>query len=134
MLRSSQLEPRMEFELAYSRPQKTAEQLGDLAEDRHRFLRKKILLTGEPELLALRNGHDCFLDSIRLAVRICPNVAVYLPKECNDLKIEAEDLAGQITFGNVEFPNELTNLSQFDGVLSVGTKAHPELPWTTINS
>lgn len=125
----------MDSELAYSRPQKTAEQLGDLAEDRHRFLRKKILLTGEPELLGLPNGRECFLNSIRLAVRICPNVAIYLPEERNDLKGEAEELADQIAFGNaVEFLKELTNFNQFDAVLSIGTKAHPELPWTTINS
>jgi hypothetical protein len=38
--------------LAYSRPQKTADQLGALAEDRHRFLNKRVLLTGEAYMLA----------------------------------------------------------------------------------
>ncbi|MBZ5658801.1 MAG: ThiF family adenylyltransferase [Acidobacteriia bacterium] len=125
----------MDSELAYSRPQKAAEQLGDLAEDRHRFINKTILLTGEPELLSLPNGRECFLDSVRLAVKICPNVAVYLPKQSNELREEAEDLAEHITFGKkIEFLDELDDFKQFDAVLSVGAKAHPELPWTTINS
>jgi molybdopterin/thiamine biosynthesis adenylyltransferase len=125
----------MDTELAYSRPQKAAEQLGELAEDRHRFLDKTILLTGEPELLAFPNGRECFLDSIRLAVRICPNVAVYLSKENDALRAEAEVLADRIAFGKkVEFLHELPNLSQFDSILSIGTKGHADLPWTTINS
>src|SRR5258708_26120929 len=125
----------MDSELAYSRPQKTAEQLGDLAEDRHRFVNKKILLTGESELLALQNGRECFLSSIRLAVKICSNVAVYLPEKSENLRGEAELLAGEVAFGRkVEFLDELESFNQFDAVLSVGTKAHPELPWTTINS
>jgi molybdopterin/thiamine biosynthesis adenylyltransferase len=125
----------MDSELAYSRPQKTAAQLGELAEDRHRFLNKRILLTGEPELLALPNGRECFLDSMRLAVRICPNIALYLSGESEDLRDEAQVLAERIAFGKkVEFLQVSPNLAEFDAILSAGTKAHPELPWTTLNS
>jgi molybdopterin/thiamine biosynthesis adenylyltransferase len=125
----------MDSELAYSRPQKTAALLGELAEDRHRFLHKRILLTGESRLLAVPNGRECFLDSLRLAVRICPNVAVYVSDENDDLRVEAQDLADRITFGKkVEFLQASLNFNQFDSILSIGAKAHPELPWTTINS
>lgn len=125
----------MDFELAYSRPQKTAAQLGELAEDRHRFLHKRILLTGESGLLAVPNGRECFLDSLRLVVRICPNVAVRLSDENDDLRVEAQDLADRIAFGKkVEFLRASPNFNQFDSILSIGAKAHPELPWTTINS
>ncbi len=125
----------MDFELAYSRPQKTAAQLGELAEDRHRFLHKTILLTGDSGLLAVPNGRECFLDSLRLAVRICPNVAVYVSGENDDLRVEAQDLAERIAFGKkVEFLQASPNFNQFDSILSIGAKVHPELPWTTINS
>ncbi len=125
----------MDSELAYSRPQKTATQLGELAEDRHRFLHKRILLTGESWLLAVPNGRGCFLDSLRLAVRICPNVAVYVSDENDDLRTEAQGLADRIAFGKkVEFLQASPNFNQFDSILSIGAKAHPELPWTTINS
>ena len=125
----------MDSELAYSRPQKTAARLGELAEDRHRFLHKTILLTGEPDLLALPNGRECLLDAIRLAVRICPNVAAYLADENAALRAEAQDLAERIAFGKkVEFLQASPNFNQFDSILLIGAKAHPELPWTTINS
>jgi len=125
----------MDSELAYSRPQKTAAQLGELAEDRHRSLHKRILLTGESGLLALPNGRECFLDSLRLAVRICPNVIVYVSDENDDLRVEAQDLADLIAFGKkVEFMQAPPDFNQFDSILSIGAKAHPELPWTTINS
>jgi molybdopterin/thiamine biosynthesis adenylyltransferase len=125
----------MDFELAYSRPQKTAAQLGELAEDRHRFLHKRILLTGESGLLAVPNGRECFLDSLRLVVRICPNVAVHLSEENDDLRVRAQDLADRIAFGKkVEFLRAVPDFHQFDSILSIGAKAHPELPWTTINS
>jgi len=125
----------MDSELPYSRPQKTAAQLGELADDRHRFLLKRILLTGESELLAAPNGGACFLDSLRLAVRICPNVAVYLTDENEDLIMQARNLAAHIAFGKgVDFLREFPDPSQFDSILSIGAKAHPELPWTTINS
>ena len=125
----------MDSELAYSRPQKTAAQLGELAEDRHRFLHKRILLTGESGLLALPNGRECFLDSLRLAVRIRPNVVVYVSDENNDLRMEAQDLADRIAFGKkVDFLQAFPTFDQFDSILSIGASAYPELPWTTTNS
>lgn len=125
----------METDLAYSRPRKTAEQLGELAEDRHRFLNKRILLTGEPELLSIPNGRECLLNSIRLAVRICPNVVVYVGSENDALRAETEGLADGIAFGKkVEFLRDVPDFSQFDAILSIGIKARPGLPWTIINS
>lgn len=125
----------METDLAYSRPRKTAEQLGELAEDRHRFLNKRILLTGEPELLSIPNGRECLLNSIRLAVRICPNVVVYVGSENDALRAEAEGLGDGIAFGKkVEFLRDVPDFSRFDAILSIGIKARPGLPWTTINS
>jgi len=125
----------MDTDLVYSRPRKTAEQLGELAEDRHRFLDKRILLTGESALLSLPNGRECLLDSIRLAVRICLNVTVYIGKENDALRAEAENLAERISFGKkVEILHDGPDFKQFDAILSIGIKAHPGLPWTTINS
>src|SRR5208283_5145565 len=97
------LEVRMDSELAYSRPQKTAAQLGELAEDRHRFLHKRILLTGESGLLALPNG------------------LVYVSDENNDLRMEAQDLADRIAFGKkVDFLQAFPTFDQFDSILSIG--------------
>ncbi len=124
----------MNKELLYSRPQKSAAALGDLAKDRHRFLDKKVLLTGETEVLETANGRDAFLFSLRLLVRICANVSVVLPNGQAALFAEAEQLAAQIAFGKpIEFlPSAI--FEEFDAVLSIGTSVEPGLPWTTINS
>jgi molybdopterin/thiamine biosynthesis adenylyltransferase len=124
----------MNHNLAFSRPWKTATILGELAEDRHRFLDKRVLLTGEAELLKTTNGRDAFLYSLRLLVRICANVFVFLPNGPANLIAEAEQVAAQVAFGKpVEFPSSADS-ETFNAILSVGTRVHSALPWTTINS
>jgi molybdopterin/thiamine biosynthesis adenylyltransferase len=124
----------MNKELSYSRPRETAQRLGDLAKDRHRFLGKKILLTGEPDILRTTNGRDAFLFSLRLLVRLCPNVSVALLEGQEALLTEAREVAVQVAFGKaVEFRVSV-NPAEFDAILSVGTRVDPTLPWTTINS
>jgi hypothetical protein len=80
-------------------------------------------------------GEDCFLYALRLLVRICPNVSVCIPAGNGNLLRMAEDVTNQTSFGNtVSFVSEDIDYKQYDAILSVGTKAHPELPWTVINS
>ena len=125
----------MNLDLAYSRPQRTADQLGALAEDRHRFLNKSVLLTGEADMLTNENGRNCFLNSVRLLVRICPNITVAIPRSCITLLNDATALSKHIAFGReLEFRDEAEDMSQYDAVLSVGSKVRSDLPWTTINS
>lgn len=125
----------MNLDLAYSRPQLVADHLGDLASDRHRFLHKRVLLTGEVDVLATENGARCFLDSIRLLVRICPNITIVIPTASRSLLDSSKALARRITFGkDLEFRDEIGDVTAHDAILSVGAAVKPELPWTTINS
>src|SRR5579863_9187864 len=125
----------MDSNKAFSRPLKAAEQLGELAEDRHRFLDKRVLLTGETSILATTNGADCFLDSLMLAVRICSDVSVYLPSDCRRLIEQSKSVAEHTAFfRSVTFRQQVDDFHEFDSILSVGSKCHPELPWTSINS
>jgi molybdopterin/thiamine biosynthesis adenylyltransferase len=125
----------MNLDLAYSRPRGTVEQLGADAEDRHRFLDKHVVLTGEAEILATKNGRNCFLDSLRLLVRMCPNLTVAIPAGCMSLMKEARALSDHIAFGKKpEFRFDIESVATADAVLSIGSKVYPELPWTTINS
>jgi molybdopterin/thiamine biosynthesis adenylyltransferase len=125
----------MGHELNYSRPQRTADVLGELAEDRHRFLEKMVLLTGEDACLATQNGERCLLDSMRLLVRISRNLTVRLPSGFIELTQKARALATQISFGSeVAFVEGQDNLAKYDAILSVGSSVRPDLPWTAINS
>jgi molybdopterin/thiamine biosynthesis adenylyltransferase len=121
--------------LPYSRPQKTADGLGPLAKDRHRFLQKYVLLTGEAETLATDNGRDAFLFGLRLLVRICPNITVIVPEGHGALRQTAEQVAAHVAFGKpVEFSAEAVDFQRFDAILSVGHAVQPGLPFTAINS
>jgi len=125
----------MNLDLVYSRPAKTAAQLAEQAVDRHRFLNKKVLLTGEAEILKTVNGQNCFLDAVGLLVRICPNITIHIPSGCDDLRAVSQKFTKRISFGpGVEYRGHVDGLGFFDAILSVGTAVNPGLPWTTINS
>lgn len=113
----------------------TAERLGDLAEDRHRFVEKRVLVTGEPAVLATANGRECLLASLRLLIRICPHVTVALPNDCSALLDEVRATITPLAFGApVTYTLGFADPTLFDATLCVGTKARPDLPWTAINS
>ncbi|MCI0724299.1 MAG: ThiF family adenylyltransferase [Acidobacteria bacterium] len=119
----------------FSRPLATAARLGDFAPDRHLFTNKKVLLTGEVATLATANGRECFLAGLRLLVRICSKITVSLPSECHELRTEATRIAEHIAFGGpIRFIDCTSDSGAFDAILSVGTEARRDLPWTVINS
>ncbi len=89
----------MQDDIRFSRLVATAERLGEHADDRHRFLEKRILVTGEREVLATKNGRACLLFGLRLLLRICPNIVVSLPKECAILLDECHTAIDPLTFG-----------------------------------
>lgn len=121
--------------IVYSRPVATAAALGSDAEDRHRFLGKRVLLTGDAPVLSTPNGRNCILASLAMVVRICRNVAVFVPPELSPLATECCQLAERIKHDQgIEFLNSMPNLEGYDAVLSVGTEARPSQPWTVINS
>lgn len=122
-------------DLRFSRPVATAERLGAHAEDRHRFVDKRALVTGESGVLATANGRECLLASLRLLIRICPHVTVALPDDSTVLLDEVRSTIDPLAFGApVMYQLGLADPAQFDATLCVGTTARPELPWTVINS
>jgi hypothetical protein len=125
----------MSEDLRYSRPIAAAAALGEQAEDRHRFISKKVLLTGEACVLTSENGAEIARDALMLLIRVCPNIAVALPTECSALRLELEQLmlrlapSLRLTYLEVQSAYE-----GYDAILSVGSAARPDLPWTVINS
>lgn len=104
-----------------SRPQACAEALGHHAADAHRFTDKRVLLTGESTVLATANGRWIALDALRLLVRICRHVEVWLPPECRDFRADLEALAREIEFTeSVQFPETGPPAKTYDAILSVG--------------
>jgi hypothetical protein len=109
----------MNLDLTYSGPVKTAAQLSAKAIDHHRFLAKKVLLTGEPDILNTANGRECLLSAFALLIRICPNIRIHIPAGCDDLGAVSQALVKRIAFGpGVEHCDHVDDLRQFDGTLN----------------
>ena len=125
----------MDSDLEFSRPVATALRLGDDAEDKHLFLGKKVLLTGEQDILLTENGRNCFLSSMLLLIRFCKNVAIFLPPTCENLSNECKatlsrlELSRDVTFIESEIEHK-----HYDAILNIGKTARQDLPWTVINS
>src|SRR5882724_7888074 len=120
-------------DIVYSRPAGVAARLREVAGDTHRFLDKRVLLTGEPAVLETENGQECLLCSLRLLLRICRNIHVAVPPEL----IQVRDLclltSKQLEFGRpVEFVSGETEYASYDAILSIGSRTRSELPWTVI--
>ena len=112
-----------------------AARLGELAPDHHRFVDKHVLLTGEQGTLATANGRECLLSGLRLLARICPTLSIALPADADHLLGECRTLAARVAFGGtVDFTPGAPDFAHYDAILSVGTLARPDLPWTVINS
>lgn len=125
----------MHNELHYSRPQATPASLGDMAEDHHRFVDKRVLLSGEPEVLATENGRACLLAGLHLLPRLCRNVELALPQSMPELRAACKQVAGRVAFGMpLVFLDGPPTLPSYDAILNVGTTARPDLNWTVINS
>lgn len=122
-------------DIRYSRPLATAARLAAHAADTSRFIDKQVLLTGEGATLSTANGRACFLGSLRLLVRICRHITVYLPPEHSAFTEECTAVARHIAYDQeICFPEVAPDPAAFDAVLSVGVVARPDLPWTVINS
>lgn len=125
----------MSEHISLSRPSATAALLGALAEDRHRFTDKRVLITGEDHILSTRNGNICFLASIRLVSRYCKSVTVSVPAGMSALRSKSQRLLEEISFGDAAHEvREEVQYSEFDAILSIGSRANAQLPWTVINS
>jgi hypothetical protein len=122
--------------LRLSRITKTVARLANESENSGQFPQKPVLLTGETAVLATVNGRGALLFALRQLVRVSHQVDVVLPPECTELAETARTLAEAIGLGgNITTAGEgPIAYEAYAAILSVGTSAHPELPWTVINS
>jgi len=119
----------------FSRLVASAEGLGDHAVDRHRFLEKRVLLTGEPEALSTTNGAVAMDACLRLLPRITRHVVVALPAD-SPMRQDVNETAESIVFGNeIEIVSgSAPNAARFDAVLNIGTTVRRGQPWTAVTS
>jgi ThiF family len=119
----------------YSRTIASAERLGSAALDRHRFMQKRVLLTGESEILTTLNGREIARAALLLLIRICPQIVIALPNDCADLARELNELAYQVDPNNcIRLEDVGRQFDGYDAILSIGSRVESTWPWTVINS
>ena len=129
----------MTAEIAFSRPLATVAALGDQAVDRHRFHTKKVLLTGDVEVLVTPNGRLSMIGSLLLLARTCKRGVVQLPAglgelgaTCRNKLIEIGCVEWQVVDGDAR-----ESARHFDATLSVGWRGGPDpcaASWTVVNA
>jgi len=120
----------------FSRLEATLASLGDAASDQHRFNKdKSVLLTGEVEILLTQNGRNCFLDSLRLLMRMVTDLTVCIPSD-SQLETDVGKIIERFSLKTRPQIQAFGERSQknFDAILSVGTAGKSGEPITVINS
>jgi hypothetical protein len=115
-----------------SRPVAVASGLGASAADALSFFRKPILLTGEKEILATRNGRDCFRSALLLLIRMAETVTVDVSAHPR-----AEEIRGVVDafrIHQVKVVSATPRFQEFAAVLNVGGATTAGLPVVAVNS
>jgi molybdopterin/thiamine biosynthesis adenylyltransferase len=123
-----------DLDTAFSRPIAAAEHLAEHAKDAHNFIHKRLLICGEPEVLASENGRVSCIVALLLAVRTVQSVDLYLPTESpfiGRLRSLAETVA---LHDPAQFLSSPPRLSDYDAVLNVGFHADSVIGVTAIVS
>lgn len=98
---------------------------------------KSVVLTGEKDALSTKNGYWCFMDSLRLLVRVVGQLTISIPPGFAELENEARQICAEAFLrGEARFivADSHSALLHADAILNVGFHVIPSLPWTSINS
>lgn len=120
--------------LAASRPLGVAQELGAGEIDAAIVLSKTVILTGEKDVLAHRNGRWCFIDCLRLLTRVVGDLRVVLPDGLPEMQADLDDLLPALwSQGKVrQVEANQCDWGSAVAVLNVGPQVRPDLRWTSI--
>jgi len=118
----------------FSRLTASIESLDGMRSGTTKVFELPILLTGENSVLSTTNGQKCFLDALRLLVRMTNNLTVFTDGQL-ELEERVRKLVPHLTNARVHV-EQRSNLryEKFAGILNVGSDVRTNYPWTSINS
>lgn len=121
---------------ATSRPSGVAEMLTGHPVNKNKVLSKRVVLTGDREVLVTENGRMCFLDCLRLLPRVAGRIEVRIPDGLGDIEGEVRALIASVWRIDVlEVGRHQEGIEKdVQAVLSVGFCSRQDLPWVTVNS
>lgn len=98
---------------------------------------KSVVLIGEHDALKTQNGVWCFIDSLRLLVRVVGQLTICIPPGLSELEAEARMCCSQACLrGEPQFIISDSTIPPHhaDAILNIGSRANSSLPWTTVSS
>jgi len=98
---------------------------------------KHVVLMGEPDVLSSANGQWCFMDAVRLLMRISGHLTAIIPSGFDDLEQRARECCAENFLGRMPqliIGDTHEDFTAADAILNVGNQVNPNLPWTSINS
>jgi hypothetical protein len=121
---------------ATSRPSGVAEALVGHPVNKTEVMSRKVVLTGDREILVTENGRTCFLDCLRLLPRVAGRVEVQIPDGLGSLEEEIRALVATAwRIDALEADHYQDGIERdVQAILSVGFRSRQDLPWVTVNS
>lgn len=98
---------------------------------------KSVVLMGEHDALKTQNGLWCFMDSLKLLVRIVGQLTICIPPGFTELEAEARKCCSDACLrGQPQFviSDSDSPFQHADAILNIGVHVNSSLPWTTISS
>ena len=98
---------------------------------------KSVVLMGERDALKTQNGLWCFMDSLRLLVRVVGKLTICIPPGFAELETEARKCCSDTYLrGQPQFviSDSASPFQHADAILNIGIHVNSSLPWTTISS
>lgn len=120
-----------------SRPLGVAKNLIGRELDETQVYSKSVVLTGEPKVLKTANGHWCFMNSLRILVRVVGQLTVVLPPGFDELEHEVRQCCTENALRETRIQVSslpTTALVHADAILNIGCHVDSNLPVTSINS
>ena len=113
-----------------------AQSLTGAAVNEELIISRSVVLTGENDALKTQNGLWCFMDALRLLVRVVGRLTICIPPGFPELEAEARKCCLDTYLrGEPQFVTDLTSsLQQADAILNVGFSVSSSHPWTAISS
>lgn len=122
---------------AASRPLAVASALNGAPINEESYFSKLIVLTGEKEALQTQNGRWCYLDSLRLLMRVAGELTILIPADMQSLEEEVRTICDRVCFRakpTIVCGRSDHNLRKASAILSIGHRSPPDLPWTSISA
>jgi hypothetical protein len=128
----------IDVNMAVSRPIALASSLVGRQIDENAYFNAPVVLTGEADVLATKNGQWCFLDALRLLLRVAGVINIQIPTSARSMEPTVRMICKSVAYRSkvsiVIGDKGLGHAAQAVAILNVGHRSRSDLPWISISA